>query len=412
MDPFLAGLAFFIGKLWDGINDPLMGILSDRTRSRFGRKRVYVLFGALPLALSFILLWMIPIGANQWLQFIMATVSLTIYATAYSVVVVPYMALVPVMTKDYDERTQITGLRAVLSSVGIILGGGAAMLLSSFTDEVFGLRMITIGFGLFTLLCLLIASRSVKDVERKTGTDTAIMEFGIRKYLALTVERNVAILLSLKFLGAIATGCISAAMPYYAEHILGDQGKSTIGLTIYVVVSTIFIPVWNRLTKKFDKRRLLLIGNSASALVLVLMGFFGSENNLPIFYLGCVLLGLAMSSYLLIPYSLVPDLVDYYEYKTGERHESVFFGLWITVHQLGISFAGLILGASLAIFGYSGEAATQTGTASFAVRIAFGVIPGLFLVLSALVVQKYEVTREVYKQVRNELEQRQSQYAM
>ena len=81
MAPFLAGLAFFVGKLWDGVNDPLMGILSDRTRSRFGRKRVYVLLGALPLALSFILLWMIPIDAAVWLQFILATASLTLYAT-------------------------------------------------------------------------------------------------------------------------------------------------------------------------------------------------------------------------------------------------------------------------------------------------------------------------------------------
>ncbi len=409
MNPFLAGLAFFVGKLWDGVNDPLMGILSDRTRSRFGRKRVYILFGALPLAISFILLWMIPIDAEEWLQFILATASLTLYATAYTVVVVPYMALVPVMTNDYDERTQITGLRAILSTFGTILGGGAALLLSSFSDEVFGLRAITIGFGGFTLLSLLIASRSVRDVEDKTSTDAAIMEFSVPRYLALVKEKNLFILLFVKFLGAIATGSLSAALPYFAEHILGDQGKSTIGLAIYVAVSAIVIPVWNRSTKRFDKRRLLLFGNTASALVLLSMGLFVRETNLPFFYLGCVLLGLAMSSYLLIPYSLVPDLVDFYEHKTGERHESVFFGLWITVHQLGISFAGLILGASLDIFGYRGDVATQTESALFAVRVAFGVIPGIFFLLTALVLQKYEVTREVYQKVRTELEQRATQ---
>lgn len=410
MDPFLAGMAFFIGKLWDGVNDPLMGILSDRTRSRFGRKRVYILLGALPLALSFILLWMIPIDANEWLQFILATASLTLYGTAYTVVVVPYMALVPVITNDYDERTQITGLRAILSAFGTILGGGAAMLLSSFSDQVFGLRTITIGFGLFTLLSLLIASRSVRGVEDTTSTDVAIMEFSIPRYLALVKEKNVFILLLLKFLGAIATGSLSAALPYFAEHILGDQGKSTIGLAIYVAVSAIVIPVWNKSTQRFDKRRLLLIGNSVSALVLLSMGFLVQENNILFFYLGCVLLGLAMSSYLLIPYSLVPDLVDFYEHKTGERHESVFFGLWMTVHQLGISFAGLILGTSLDIFGYRGDVAAQTESALFAVRLAFGVIPGLFFVLTALVLQKYEVTREVYQRVRAELEQRAAQF--
>ncbi len=257
LNPYLAGMAFFIGKLWDGVNDPLMGILSDRTRSKFGRKRVYILLGAFPFALSFILLWLIPLDANEWLQFILATVSLTLYATAYTVVVVPYMALVPVMTNDYDERTQITGLRAVLSTFGIILGGGAAMLLSSFSDQVFGLRTITIGFGLFTLLSLLIASRSVKGVEDATSTDVTIMEFSVPRYLVLIKEKNVFILLLLKFLGAIATGSLSATLPYFTKHILGDQGKSTIGLAIYVAVSAIVIPVWHKLTHGFDMRRLL-----------------------------------------------------------------------------------------------------------------------------------------------------------
>jgi Na+/melibiose symporter-like transporter len=127
LSPELAGLAFFLGKLWDGVNDPIMGVLSDRTRSRFGRKRVYVLFGAFPLALSFWLLWTIPIDASAGMQFVLATLAMMLFATAYTVVVVPYMALVPIMTKDYDERTQITGLRAILSTVASILGGGLAL---------------------------------------------------------------------------------------------------------------------------------------------------------------------------------------------------------------------------------------------------------------------------------------------
>ena len=406
MDPLLAGMAFFIGKLWDGVNDPLMGILSDRTRSRHGRKRVYILFGALPLALSFVLLWMVPLGINQWLQFALATLSLTLYATAYTVVVVPYMALVPVMSSDYDERTQITGLRAVLSTFGTILGGGVAMLVSSFSDEALGLRTIAVAFGSFTLASLLVASRSVKGVEDTVDEDAAIIDFDLPRYLALVKERNVLILLALKFLGAIATGSLSAALPYFAEHVLGDEGKSTIGLAIYVAVSAMFIPVWNKLAQRADKRRLLLIGNCASALVLLVIGLTAQQGSALVFYLGCVLLGIVMSSYLLIPYSLVPDLVDFYEHKTGERHESVFFGLWMTVHQLGISFAGLILGVSLSVMGYRGDAAVQTDSALQAVRLAFGVLPGLFFVLAALVVQKYGVTREVYQRARAELDGR------
>jgi len=190
MNPMLAGVAFFIGKLWDGINDPLMGIISDRTKSRRGRKRVYILLGSVPFGISFILLWIIPASVNETAQFMMAVLSLILFSTAYTVVVVPYMAMVPVMTRNYDERTQITGLRAFFSTLGTILGGGAAMLVSSFSDEVMGLRTITAGFAFFTVICLLIASYSIKGLEDEMESEAAA-EFGCNRYLALIREKNV-----------------------------------------------------------------------------------------------------------------------------------------------------------------------------------------------------------------------------
>jgi len=405
MNPMLAGVAFFIGKLWDGINDPLMGIISDRTKSRWGRKRVYILLGSVPFGLSFMLLWMIPASVNETAQFIMAVLSLILFSTAYTMVVVPYMAMVPVMTKNYDERTQITGLRAFFSTLGTILGGGAAMLVSSFTDEVLGLRTITAGFACFAVICLLVASYSIKGVEEETAS-AAPTEYGYGHYLALIREKNVLILLALKFLGAIATGCLIASLPYFTEHILGDKGISTIGMALYITASAAAIPVWNKLSQKYDKRRLLLFSNIMVALVLCSIGLLVGANTVTPFLIGCVFLGLAMSAYLFIPYSLVPDLVDFYHYKTGERHESVFFGLWITVHQLGVAVAGLILGAVLNLSGYAGTAAVQNGSALLAIKLAFFAIPSLFLIAAVLVLQKYEITRKVYLEARAALEQK------
>jgi len=401
LDPYLAGLAFFLGKLWDGVNDPIMGILSDRTKSRFGRKRVYVLFGAVPLAISFMLLWSIPTDASQGFQFFLATLAITLFATTYSVVVVPYMALVPVMSKDYDERTQITGMRAVMSTIGTIVGGATAMLLSSFEDEVIGLRTITFAFAVIATGSLILAAVSVRDIEDNPSAESEIMPFEWQRYLAIVTDRNVAVLLIHRFLGAIGTGVMMASIPYFTANILGDPGKSTIGIAIYVAVSALTIPIWNRLTHSNDKRRLLLIANAFTAAVLFGIGFLVGVGQGPAFYAGCVFLGLSMSAYILIPYSLVPDLVEYYENETGERHESIFFGLWITSHQLGISATGLIIGLSLGLFGYDGTAVTQNDAALIAVRVSLGVIPGVFLLFAALVLQKYSVTREVFETVSN-----------
>jgi len=402
--PWLAGSVIFIGKLWEGIGNPLAGILSDKTKSAFGQKRAFILFGAIPFAVSFVLLWIIPASYDNGIKFVLAIISLLLYTSAYSVVAVPYMALVPVMTNDYDERTQITGIRAVMSTLGIVLGGGAALLVSSFTDLVLGLRTMAIGFAVFTAMSLLIAARSVKGVEKANNKSSIIVRASLGRYISLMKEKNVAILLAFKFLGAVATGCLIASIPYFAKNVLANTGSSSIGVGIYTICSALLIPVWYKLTRVFDKRRLLLIANSLGAVVLVLTSLLVNRGYTIQFFVGCALLGIIMSSYLLIPYSLVPDLVEFYRHKRGEQHESLYFGLWMTVHQLGIAVSGFMLGGLLSLAGYNGSSEVQTPSAILAIRLAFGFIPGLFLVLAAAVLQKYGITRTIYQKVLSELE--------
>lgn len=401
LPPSIAGLAFFIGRLWDGINDPFIGAANDRTVSKLGRKRAYLIYGALPLAVTFALLWVIPPAASQEIKFVWATVSMLLYTTAYSFVTVPYMALVPVMTTDYDERTQITGIRAILSTLGSILGGGVALFISGFSSQLVGLRLIAVMFGLASGAGIIAAAQSARGLEKPALERETLPRYGLRDYLRVIREKNVFILMLFKFLGAIATGALTAALPYFAKHILGSERISTIGLAIYVLASALCIPVWNRLSKTRDKRRLLLGGTIAATACLLIIGQISDTT---FFYVGCALLGMAMASYLLIPYSLVPDLVEYYEHETGERHESVFFGLWMTVHQLGISTAGLVLGLFLQAFGYDGTLAVQSEPALSAVRMAFGVLPGVLLVVATLVLQRYTITRQVFQKIQADLE--------
>jgi glycoside/pentoside/hexuronide:cation symporter, GPH family len=406
MSPWLAGIVVFIGKTWEGLTNPLVGIINDRTGSRFGPKRFFVLFGAIPFAVCFILLWLIPSSLNEALKFLLAVSAMLLYSTAYTFVSVPYMALVPVITGDYDERTQILGIRAVLSTLGLILGGGAALFISSFSNETLGLRVMVTGFAVVTALSLLIAARSVRGLERPSARLSIPFRANLAKYLALPRERQVLILLIFKFLGAIATGCLMASIPYFAKHVLNDTTSSTYGVAIYTVCSALLIPVWYKMTHIFDKRRLLLIANCLGAVVLLGVALLVQQGSPVPFFIGCGLLGIIMSAYLLIPYSFVPDLVDYYAHKTGDRHESVYFGLWMTVHQIGIAVAGLLLGAFLSFYGYDGTAAIQTQSAVLSIRLGFGLIPGLFLVLAALVLQKYGITRKVYQKVQSELERK------
>ena len=406
LQPYLAGLAYFIGQAWDSINDPFMGVISDRTVSRFGRKRVYLLWGALPFALSFILLWMIPLDGSQTLKFVFATVAMLVYVTLYSAILVPYMALVPVLTNDYDERTQIIGIRAVTSTLGTLFGGGAAMLVSSYSSELTGLRVMALVFALFVFIAVFIAAQSVRGIEQPSQAAAAAPDGSWRFTVKLMRDRTVFTLMSFKFLGGIATGALMASLPYFSKNILGDEGSSTIGLALYIIIAAACIPLWERLARRFDKRRLLLIAMCILALLLLCIGLFVSRQSPVAFYLGCALLGTVMSAYMLIAYSFPPDLVDYYEYHTGARSESLIFGVWLTVHQLGVAFAGLLLVVFLQLFHYNGAAAEQTPAALMAVRLALGVLPGIAMLLAVIVLQRYTITRQAYREIRLALEDR------
>ena len=406
LQPYLAGLAYFIGQAWDSVNDPLIGAISARTVSRFGRKRVYLLFGALPFAVSFVLMWMIPLNGSQALKFVFATVAMLLYATFYSVILVPYVALVPVMTGDYDERTQIIGIRAILSTLGTLLGGGAAMLVSSFESELTGLRVMALAFAIFLLITVFVAAQSVHGLEKPSEINIIPPSGDRRFYLKLMSDRNVFTLMFFKFLGAIATGSLMASLPYFCKNILGDEGRSTIGLALYITVAAICIPLWDRLTHRFDKRHLLLIAMLILALLLLCIGLFVSSQSLIAFYIGCALIGTVMSAYMLIAFSFPPDLVDYYEHHSGARYESLIFGLWLMVHQLGVAFAGLLIGLFLQIFQYNGAVAEQTASALLAVRLALGVLPGAAMILAVIVLQRYAITRQAYQEIRQALENR------
>ncbi len=388
----LAGTVVLIGKLWDGVNDPLVGILSDRTKSRHGRKRVYIMYGAVPFAITFALLWWIPTGWATGPTFVMAAAAALLFATAYSIVGVPYQALVPVLTTDYDERTRLVSFKAVFSAVGTLLGGAIALSIAKEVGAESALRAMAVGFGVFCGATLLVTSRAVRSVEARDSVP--ITPVPVRRYFALALKPNVSTLLGHKILGAVATGTLTAVLPFFADHVVESGAMASISLATYTITAAALVPYWNRSTRTKDKRQLVLLTNSAAAVILLLIGLLVYTSSVIVFVVGSALLGAAMSAYILIPPSLVPDLVDWYEYEHGERHESVFFGLWMTVHQLGLGIAGFMLGIFLHSFGYVGGADTQTDSAVLGVRIAFAVIPGTFLVLSALLLQRYQITRE------------------
>lgn len=401
LDPRLAGIAFGLGMFWDAVTDPLMGFISDRTISRFGRKRVYILFGAAPLGLSFFLLWTIPSAASEIIQFILATLMLLLFKTAYTVVAVPYMSLLPVITSGYDERTQISGMRAFTSQFGTILGGVSALLVSSFSSEIIGLRTLGISYGVLVTILMIISAQSVKGLEKDQDKEKKVK---LRSFSHL-LEKNFLVLVVLYFFGGIATTSMTASFPYFAEHIMGNNSLSTFGLAAFIMTAMVFIPLWLKLAKRFHKKYLLLVSTLATASILAIMGSILNENMVAAFFILVSICGAFMSAYFIIPYSLVPDTVDLSELRTGERNESIFFGIWVFIHKMGLAAAPVIMGFMMGSLGYNGNLDVQTSSGLLSVRLTFAIMPAVFFVITGMIGLLYGISRNDHMEIERKLKE-------
>ena len=167
MDPALVGTALLVGKLWDAVSDPMAGWLSDRTKSRFGRRKVYLYFGAIPLGISFALLWNYPTGLTYALTIAWLMVTFFLYYTFVTITSMPYYAMTPELTRDYDERTNLTTFRMIGGTIGYMAGAAFPPFIAGlFLTDKIGWSMMGIMFGAFAALCLFITAFGVKQRER------------------------------------------------------------------------------------------------------------------------------------------------------------------------------------------------------------------------------------------------------
>ncbi len=402
LDARLAGIALGIGMFWDAITDPLMGYISDRTNSKKGRKRIYILFGAVPLGLSFFLLWTVPSAGSDMMKFLLAVMVLLFFKTAYTVVAVPYMSLLPVISSDYDERTQISGMKAFTSQLGTILGGVSALLVGSFASEIIGLRVLGISYGLVVAVLMLVSAWSVKGLEDGDIVD-AKKRTPFLGSLKSLLERNYLILITLYFFGGVATTSMTASFPYFAEHVMGNGRLSTFGLAAFIIAAMMFIPVWLKLAKIVQKKYLLLVSTVGTAVMLFSTSILVTEGDTILFFALVSATGIFMSAYFIIPYSLVPDTVDLSELKTGKRNESIFFGVWVFVHKIGLAVAPMIMGFMMGGLGYNGDLAVQSSSGILSIRLTFGILPAAFFIITGLIGSAYGISRKDHAEIKKKL---------
>ena len=270
--PSLAGNALLIGKIWDAINDPLFGWVTDKTNSRHGKRRVYMIYGAIPLALAIALLWFVPPGISQVMTFTWIALSFCIFDTLWTMTNVPYYALTSELTDDYDERSSLTTYRMVMAVPAYLVGAALTpAIVGLFALQRTGFAVIGILYGVIAAAALLISASGFR--ERKRVEETKAETSPFKSMGAALRNKPFTWLCGTYFVVNISFAFIKILMVYYIEYQLLMKAQTSLVMGLMLICVTISLPFWQWISRRMDKGPAYALGMAFGALAVVLTYF-------------------------------------------------------------------------------------------------------------------------------------------
>jgi GPH family glycoside/pentoside/hexuronide:cation symporter len=427
LEPRLASIAALVGIIWDAINDPLVGAWTDRVRTRWGRRRPFLLFFSIPFGLSFLLLWWAPPWQSQAAIMITVTLAFMISDTMQTLVIVPFLALTPELAPDYDERTSLTGYRMLFNLLASLVTAVAApmiqdeMIRAGYTAQQGWLVTAGLFGGLaalpFLIMFFLISepraetpiSERVSSPRETLRTLWANVPF---RFAALLYMINwitfdlVALMLPFFLVYWVAGGDILASTNIFGIELALES--AVLGILLIVAVAS--IPLWTWLSGRTSKRRAYIFGMLFWTVVQFLI-LFVQPGQIGMVMILAVLAGLSVSTAHVLPDAIFPDVIEWEELRTRRRLEGIYYGAKNFIRKLTGAFAIFFALQVLGWFQYQAppEGAVffeQAPVATTAIRILTGPIGALLLVSAIVVTWFYPLTRERHARIRRLLAQR------
>lgn len=405
--PYLAASAVFFGRTWDYINDPLMGYLSDRVRTRWGRRRPFILFGILPYALTFSLLWWRPPIESQVGLAVYYALAYALYDTCITIVSMPYYALTPELTDNYDERTRLTSVRFVFSIIGTMTAFILPMAVIGEMHPSNGSRVWLVGtiIGLAGALPLLLTFFGTRERPEFQAQPKPGLRESIKAAWSCIPFRIAMGIFLCTFVGLEA---IVGMLIYYLKYRMGLEASFEIIAGVLFVTALLSLPFWNWLSRRFHKGIAFIIGLVFMAGVVMLLPLVQPAWGLPVMLVVAVLAGFGFGCIQVLPWAIIPDVVEYDEYSSGQRHEGMFYSLVLLFRKAAVS---LVVPAGLLVLqwtGYIPNAIVQPRSAITGIVLVVSVVPAVFFLLGALLTRLLPITREAFERVKEELRVRRS----
>lgn len=393
-------------RLFDAVSDPLIGMISDHTNSRFGRRRPFLIFGAPPLALAIVLLFNPPAlsatAVSLW--FGAGLFALFLF---WTVVAVPYEALGPEITFDYDERTALLGTRdgfllagtLVAAASPAVIGGLLGLGTDPESEKTKFFWIAALYAPLVAAACWWCALR-VREKEFQSSaavwTDTGDLRQVLR-------NRPFLILLISYVISAFGSNLPATLILYYVQYVLHST-HADLFLLLYFVTGILFLPFWIHFSRLLGKKEAWLLSMGVNTLAFVGVFFLGAGDEI-LYGVLVFCSGIGLGGTLALPSSMQADVIDYHEYLTGKRREGNYIGIWSIAKKLAAAFG---VGSALFLLGLSGYTpqGTQSDEVVLTLRILYALVPSLCNIVALSIAFTYPIDKERHQSIRSAIRAR------
>lgn len=414
IDPGLAGTAMLVGKLtWDMVNDVLFGYLQDRYNTRWGKRRPYLIFCAVPMMLSFWLLLSLPEGLSGVVAFFAILGTSMLFDTFHTLIVTAYSSMTAELTLDYDERTSLTTYRMVFSIIGYIGGAGTTTLLASIISAQAQVSareawsIVGLIFGTLAAITTLIPGLFVTDKPVIESEPTKLPP--LKAFISTLKNKAFTKYLVISMIMSTAFTMVTTMLSYYLTYQLNMGDTLFIVMILMLGTLAVCLVPCAGVSAKIGKAKTYALGICIASAGLIVAFFLNGEIAWIIYALA-VIVGLGFSSQWVCPHSMMPDVIEYDELETGERREGIYYGMNATAGKITGSLGTAICGWGMELTGYQ-EGVAQTAEALMGIRVMFALVPALLLFVCVPLLMKYPITRESHAKVLAALEERRKEKA-